>query len=274
MRHPVSPLDGEPRVHAPSDGLRNLRIDLAYDGTAFHGWQAQPGVRTVQGEIESALERVLGERVRVAGASRTDAGVHARGQVASVTTHSVIPAAELARALEALTGDDLSVVRVADISPAFHARFSTIAKHYRYRLRRTPLPSPFDRAYSWHVPGKLDLDAMRASCAPLVGKHDFTSFQGAGSEVASAVRALTRLELVAGDEHLDFHLEGDGFLRHMVRNIVGTLAEVGLGRRSPGSVSETLAARDRAAAGPTAPARGLTLERVFYPEIFEHQRGT
>ncbi|MFN7954649.1 MAG: tRNA pseudouridine(38-40) synthase TruA [bacterium] len=244
---------------------RNLRATLAYDGTEFHGWQIQPSVRTVQGEIVAALERILGEAVTVIGASRTDAGVHAEAQVMSFSTASSIGVEELARALNALTGDDLVVRDVREVPADFHARFSVLGKRYRYRVRNTPLPLPWERHHVWHVPRALDVDVLHGEAAALVGTHDFSSFQAAGSDVASPIRTLRRCEVRADRGLVSMIFEGDGFLRHMVRNIVGTLVEVGLRRRQPGFAAQALAARHRAAAGPTAPGHGLWLEEVLYP---------
>lgn len=256
------------RADSPPDGAvvrRNLRIRLAYDGSGFHGWQIQPAVRTVQGEICAALTRVLGEPVRVTGASRTDAGVHALEQVANVRTTSPIGCGDLARALNALTGHDLVVMGVDEVPPDFHARFSATGKRYRYRIRNEALREPWTRAHAWHVPPLLDVSGMRAEASVLVGSYDFASFQATGSEVASTVREVRSLDVVRSGAETCIVVVADGFLRHMVRNIVGTLVAVGLGHRPIGSTAIALSARDRAAAGPTAPAHGLWLEQVFYP---------
>lgn len=242
-----------------------MRLRLAYDGTDFHGWQSQPSVRTVQGELAAALARVVGEPVRVAGASRTDAGVHAREQVASVRIAATIRCDELTRALNALTREDMVILDADEMPADFHARFSSIGKRYRYRIRNEPLREPWSRAHAWHVARPLDLPAIRADASVLVGRHDFSSFQATGSQVASPVRDLRSIEVHRDGAEISIVLVADGFLRHMVRNIVGTLVEVGLRHRSVGSTLAALAARDRGSAGPTAPAHGLWLEQVFYP---------
>ncbi len=256
------------RADVPSESAiarRNLRIRLAYDGADFHGWQIQPAVRTVQGEICAALARVLGEPVRVAGASRTDAGVHALEQVANVHTTSPIRCDDLARALNALTGQDLVVLAVDEVRSDFHARFSAAGKRYRYRIRNEALREPWTRAYAWHVARPLDVAGMQREASVLVGSHDFSSFQATGSEVASAVREVRSIDVGRSGAETCIVIVADGFLRHMVRNIVGTLVAVGLGHRPVGSTAIALSARDRATAGPTAPAHGLWLEQVFYP---------
>ncbi len=254
-----------PRTLQTSAPRWNYRLALAYEGTAFHGWQIQPSVRTVQGELAAALERILGEAVTVIGASRTDAGVHAEEQVASFSTASRLDCVALARALNALTGDDLVVLGLREAPSSFHARFSVLGKRYRYRVRNAPLPVPWERRHAWHIPGALDVAAMQQEAAALIGTHDFTSFRAAGSDVATSTRTLDRCEVRGEDRLVSVICEGNGFLRHMVRNIVGTLVEVGLGRRASGFTAKALAARDRAAAGPTAPSHGLWLETVFYP---------
>ena len=253
---------------------RTLRITLEYDGTDFSGWQRQAqGERTVQGCLEGALAELAergGPPVTVMGSGRTDAGVHAQGQVASVTLATRLAPAELRRALNAKLPPDMAVLDVALAPEGFDARRSATGKCYRYAIwngaERSPLRA---RRYAF-VPLALDLAAMQQAAAALVGEHDFAAFQAAGSEVAHTTRALRRAEVAGepgGEVQLEF--EASGFLRHMVRNLAGTLIEVGQGRRSVASVGELLAARDRRLAGPTAPARGLTLLWVAYP----HARG-
>ena len=252
-------------VEAGSKPRRNLRLRLAYDGTEFHGWQIQPSVRTVQGELGAAIARVVGEPVRAHGASRTDAGVHARDQVVSVRVAGRIGCEELVRALNALTRDDVVILAVDEVPDEFHARFSALGKRYCYRIRNHELGEPWSRAHAWHVPRQLDVQGMDADARVLVGTHDFSSFQATGSNVASPVRALRSIEVHREGCEVHIDVIADGFLRHMVRNIEGTLVEVGLRHRPPGSTLAALMARDRGAAGPTAPAHGLWLEQVFYP---------
>jgi tRNA pseudouridine38-40 synthase len=251
----------------------NFRLTLEYDGHSFAGWQVQAGgVRTLQGTLEAAVARVTHERVRVHGASRTDAGVHAEGQVANLKLETSLEPRALARALNAVLPPDLAVVAAAVVPDAFHARHHARGKLYRYRIWNGRRPSPLRAARAWWVKPRLDAARMRAAGGHLLGAHDFASFQAAGSEVESTQRTLTRCEVTSaplpgdpdGRGELALEIEGTGFLRHMVRILAGTLVQVGSGRRPPDSIPAILAARDRAAAGPTAPAHGLTLVRVDY----------
>jgi tRNA pseudouridine38-40 synthase len=246
--------------------MPTFRLVLEYDGTEFAGWQSQAqGECTVQGTLAAALAEIAGGPVRVAGAGRTDAGVHAEGQVAAVAFETRLDAETLLRALNAHLPRDLAVVACAPAPDGFDPRREATGKLYRYAVWNAPVASPLRRRRFHHVPGPLDVAAMKDGAAHLVGRHDFASFQAAGSAITETVRTLHRVELAgeAGGE-LTFHVEGDGFLRHMVRNLVGTLLEIGAGRRPAGSLAALLAARDRTQAGPTAPARGLTLVRVDY----------
>lgn len=246
--------------------MTTFRFTLEYDGTDFDGWQVQPGGRrTVQGALEAALEGVTGRSLRVDGSGRTDAGVHARGQVASARIDTRLDAASLQRALNGVLPRDVVVVDAAVAPPDFHARRDARSKRYAYRIWNGEAPSPL-RARTGHwVPQSLDVDAMGEAARACLGRHDFASFQTAGSDVVGSVRTLSRFD-VSGEARGDIELivEGDGFLRHMVRTLAGTLIEVGLGRRSAASMPALLAARDRRRAGPTAPAAGLTLIGVRY----------
>lgn len=250
--------------------MPHFKLTLEYDGARFAGWQSQrdrPDARSVQETLEAAIARVTGHTVRVEGSGRTDAGVHAEGQVASVSIDTDLAPEVLRRALGGVLPRDLAVIEVAVALPGFHARHDARSKRYRYRVWSGPTPSPLRRGRSHWVRTPLDLDAMRAAAAHLVGSHDFASFQAAGSDVRSTERSLERVDIGGespGDVSFDF--AGNGFLRHMVRNLVGTLLEVGTGRRDPDSLPALLAARDRALAGPTAPARGLCLVAVGYED--------
>lgn len=245
--------------------MTNWRLLLEYDGTDFEGWQLQPGARTVQGSLEDAFAQILGRRVVVYGAGRTDAGVHAEGQVANARAESGLEAAVLQRALNATLPRDIAVRALDAVSEDFDARRDARAKLYRYRVWNGAVRSPLRERRSHPLPAPLDLDAMRSAAAPLLGTHDFAGFRAAGGAGRTSVRTLSRLDLEgAGGGELRFEVEGNAFLRHMVRNLVGTLLEVGRGRRPAGWPSEVLAARDRRLGGPTAPARGLTLIRVDY----------
>jgi tRNA pseudouridine38-40 synthase len=247
-----------------------FRLTLEYDGAGFQGWQAQPaGRRTVQATLEQAFARVTGQRVRVMGSGRTDAGVHAEGQVASVQVETRLPPERLRGALNGVLPRDVAVWALEPAPEGFDARRDARSKLYRYALWNGPTRSPLREARAWCLQRRLDLPAMREAAACLVGTHDFRSFQAAGSGVATSVRTLSSLAIrgEAGGA-IDLEFEGSGFLRHMVRNLVGTLVEVGSGQRPADELPSVLAARDRARAGPTAPARALTLVRVRYEGDF------
>lgn len=249
------------------DMTRNLKLTLEYDGSDFVGWQRQSAGVSIQGLLEEALGRFEESAVTVHGAGRTDAGVHALGQVASVSLANPIDTVTLTRALNAVLPAVVRVLGIEDVEPVFHARFSAVGKIYEYRIVNAPLVSAFVHRYAWHIMPPLDLDAMRTAAAPLVGAHDFAAFRGAGTDVASTERVIRGIEWQDGggyDLPLVMRIQGDGFLRHMVRNIVGTLVEVGLGRWSPARVAAILASKDRSEAGPTAPPQGLFLVRVLY----------
>ena len=247
--------------------MRTLKLTVQYDGTAYVGWQRQPNGASIQGLLEDALAPIAGAAVTVHGAGRTDAGVHALGQVASVTLASALDEATIGRALNAVLPADVRVLSVDDAAPDFHARFSARAKTYEYRIVNAPFVSVFLQRYAWHIPQPLDLEAMRTAAGPLIGRHDFAGFQGAGSEVATTERTILDLDWQDGggfDLPLVLRISGDGFLRHMVRNIVGTLVEVGAGRWDPWRLLAILDSGDRSQAGPTAPAKGLFLSHVTY----------
>lgn len=253
-----------------------FRLVLEYDGAQFAGWQAQAeGVRTIQATLEAAIRELTGAQVPVVGASRTDAGVHAQGQVASVNLETRLSPATLLRALNALLPEDVAVRQVALAPEGFHARRDARSKLYRYAIWNGAARSPLRAQRFWAVHRALDLEAMEAAATALVGTHDWSAFQVRGSEwraegeaqgrTRSAVREVTRLSVrgSSGGE-VEVEVEGEGFLRQMVRTLVGTLVEVGRGRREPSSMPALLEGRDRAAAGPSAPAHGLTLVRVDY----------
>ncbi len=247
--------------------MRTLKIVLQYDGTAYAGWQRQDNGLSVQALLEDALEPIEGSRVVVHGAGRTDAGVHALGQVATVTLAVAMEPPALARALNAILPRDIRVLAVEEAAPGFHARFSAVGKVYEYSIVNAPLVSPFLHKYVWHVIPPIDLETVREASALLVGKHDFAAFQGARAKVISTERTVSKIEWEdrgRPDLPLVMRIEGNGFLRHMVRIIVGTLVDVGVGRWLPSHVTEILASRDRTQAGPTAPAQGLYLVRVNY----------
>jgi len=246
--------------------VRNLRFVVAYVGTRFAGWQVQPGRPTVQGILEERIGRMLQAPVRIAGAGRTDAGVHARGQVGNFATGGRIPVEGLRRGLNARLPADIAVMRVEEAPESFHARAAARGKEYLYRFSRAEVVSPFDGPFVAHVRGRLDVEAMRRAAAHFVGTHDFTSFCPANSEIEDKVRTLTLSEVAERGQEVLYRVVGNGFLRHMVRTLAGTLLLAGRGQLDAGVVPQILAARDRRRAGPVAPARGLCLERVLYEE--------
>jgi len=244
--------------------MRTLKLTLAYDGTRFVGWQRQAEGESIQGLLEEALARFEGAPVTVHGAGRTDAGVHALGQVASARLTSGHDVGTLARALNAQLPADLRVLDIVEAAPDFHARFSARAKTYRYQVRSGGVASPFERAYVWHLPERLDIDAMRAAARALAGRHDFAAFQSAGTSVPDSIRTIAQSDLRTDGPLLIYEVTGDGFLRHMVRAVVGTLVEVGRGWRPADSIAALLDGGTRAQAGATAPPHGLFLVRVDY----------
>lgn len=258
--------------------MRIFKVTLSYDGTDFSGFQRQANARSVQAELEAALAAIEGTHVTVAGAGRTDAGVHALGQVASFKLSSAIDERDLFRALNAKLPEDVRVLSAEVAVPGFNARFSARSKTYRYRISNTRVMSPFQRRFAWHVSRNLDLAAMNEAARELLGEHEFSSFQAAPSRrekaqkattLTTTTRTITRSEwteepLAGGGRLLVYEVAGTGFLKYMVRAIVGTLVEVGDGRRTPASLRDLLDSRDRAAAGPTAPPTGLYLVRVDY----------
>ncbi|MEZ4360377.1 MAG: tRNA pseudouridine(38-40) synthase TruA [Kofleriaceae bacterium] len=245
--------------------MRQLRLTVEYDGTDLTGWQRQDNGPSVQGHLEDALAALLGHPARVSGASRTDAGVHARGQVATFSTEHTIPIEGLRRALNAALPAQIAVVDVAEVEASFHPRFAATGKHYRYLflLRRDRCPRWARRA--WYRSRPLALPAMKAAAAHLVGEHDFSAFRAVGCAARSPVRRVDELTLDwLEPDILSLDVRGNAFLRHMVRIIAGTLVDVGEGRFSPADVARILAERDRTRGGQTAPAHGLELMQVYF----------
>jgi tRNA pseudouridine38-40 synthase len=280
--------------------MRNIRLVLAYDGTDFHGWQRQPDASTIQGRLEEALEALVGVPTPICGSGRTDAGVHALSQVANFHTASPIPCPNLVKALNDLLPPTIRVKRADEEPSDFHARYAAKRKTYRYRILQSAICSPFWWRFVWHYPYPLDYERMSQAARCFEGEHDFTSFAAADAagenagkaggfspsgvpqtsavEVCGAslpqdndaaqsnVRVVyeSRLAFRTRTSLLVYQVTGNGFLHHMVRNIVGTLVEVGRGKLAPSDISRILAARDRTQAGPTAPAQGLCLVKVLY----------
>jgi tRNA pseudouridine38-40 synthase len=246
---------------------RVVRLTLAYDGTGFRGWakQRDPSIRTVEGELVSHLERVLREAVKLSVAGRTDAGVHARGQVASFRTGSAVSPDRLQKALNSALAPEVVVVRATHAPDGFDARFSARAREYVYRIDEAPLPDPFTARFVWHRRGHLGLGPMRRAARELEGEHDFASFCRLPEGDRSTVRDLHRLAVTRRGDSISIRATADAFLHQMVRSLVGTLVAVGGRGLEPDAMPAVLAAGDRSAAGQLAPPHGLTLERVYYP---------
>jgi tRNA pseudouridine38-40 synthase len=247
--------------------MRTLKLTVAYDGTNYVGWQRQATGDSVQQVLEDAFVPLAGageDPPGVAGAGRTDAGVHAAAQVASVNLDTRLAPSTLLRALNVRLPLDVRVLAVEDALPGFHARFHARGKAYRYRLSRAAVLSPFDRAFVMHAAGLRDVDAMRHAASTLVGRHDFASFQASGTAIRDTVRTVSDVGITEDGDVIAVDVEGDGFLRHMVRIMVGTLVEIGCGLRPADAMPAICGAADRRAAGPTAPAHGLTLMAVRY----------
>src|SRR5579871_952308 len=250
--------------------MRNLKLILSYDGADFSGWQVQPDSPTVQGTLASAIGRITGEKVSPQGSGRTDAGVHALGQVATFVTESSVPSENFVKALNDILPASVRVLEVSEMPPEFHARHSAKAKTYRYRIYRESICPPFLARYVWHYPYRLDEEAMIAAAARVVGEKDFTSFaavdpeRGRAGEPVSNVRTIFSSMWHRSGEELIYTVRGSGFLHHMVRNLLGTFILVGRGTFQVEDITRILEARDRSAAGATAPASGLYLVDVEY----------
>lgn len=242
------------------------RLTIEYDGAPFSGWQFQPGLPTVQGVLEEALHTVLRRKTPLQGAGRTDAGVHALGQAASFETDVTVDPLRLAKGLTALCRPHVAVVAAAVAPVGFNARFDAAGKHYRYRVLNRRAPSPLRGAQAFFVPHPLDIEQMNRAAALLRGRHDFAGFRSADCERKSTVRELFRVDISVRAPIIDIDVEGDAFLKNMVRIIAGTLVDVGRGRLAPKDVQGVLESGDRTRAGQTAPAHGLTLVEVLYPE--------
>jgi tRNA pseudouridine38-40 synthase len=249
------------------DLRRNIRLLLEYDGTGYHGWQRQLDAATIQGVLEAAVARLTQAPAAIIGSGRTDAGVHARGQVASFRTGSAIPLRAFHQGLNSMLPKDIAVLEATEAPPEFHARKSARAKTYEYRILNRRNRSPLYRNYAWWLAVPLDLAAMTGAAAALVGEHDFTAFRAAGSDNKNPVRRV-----LAADWRREpggwfsFTITATGFLRGMVRSLVGTMVEVGLGKSPPTILAELLQNHSRHLAGPTAPPQGLYLVEVFYGE--------
>ena len=244
--------------------MRNIRLDICYDGTRYRGWQRLPGKDdTIQGKLETVLSRILGEPIEISGSGRTDAGVHAQGQVANFHCESQLPCGEILSQLRRYLPEDIGILRCKDVSERFHARLNAKEKTYRYRIHNSEMPCVFSHRYVAVMPEKLDLAAMRQAAKLLEGEHDFSAFCGNPQFKKSTVRFIRSVELRQEGEELQIFFTGNGFLHHQVRILVGTLVEVGRGERSADSVAQLFGGK-RSGAGFLAPAQGLCLMEVTY----------
>jgi tRNA pseudouridine38-40 synthase len=245
--------------------MRNIKLTIEYDGTAYHGWQIQPELKTIQGVIQEQIAQITQGEVTLIGAGRTDAGVHALGQVANFQTESAIDLTALQRGLNSLLPPDIVIETAEEVDEGFHARFSARSKIYEYHILNQPYPSAIRRTYAWFIPHELNLPAMKKCGKLLIGSHDFTSFRASGDESRHSIREVIGLELEERTNNLIvIMIEANAFLREMVRSIVGTLVDVGREKTSFEEFKEIFEAQDRRQAGMTAPAHGLFLVEVKY----------
>jgi len=244
--------------------MRNLKLTLAYDGTEFHGWQIQPNLRTIQGELQETFQKLFNHEVDITGSGRTDAGVHAHGQVANLQTVRTMETGAILRGANALLPPEIRVLAVEDAGLEFHARRSARSKTYEYHVWRDPIVSPFRCKYVYAFRYPVCEDALDRGTAYFVGTHDFTSFCATATEIEDRIRTIYDASWDRSKEEWVFRIRGNGFLQYMVRTIAGTLLEIGQGRLPPEQVPDLFAARDRRAAGPSLPAHGLHLVEVEY----------
>ena len=245
--------------------MPNFKITIEYDGSAYHGWQRQASERTIQGEIENALKTMTGNTITVTGSGRTDAGVHALNQTANFRCTTSLTPEVFLKGLNSLLSEDIVISSCKIVPEKFHARYDVKSKVYQYRILNRSLPAAISRQYAWHIRKKLNLSAMQEAIRCIIGSHDFKAFEGSGSPRVSTVRCITNADLVETDnDYLVLKIEGDGFLKFMVRNIVGTLVDVGFDKITPDDFKQILISKDRNLAGITAPAHGLFLMEVKY----------
>ena len=245
--------------------MRNIRLRLQYEGTRYQGWQKQTSTdNTIQGKMEALLTKMCGEPIEISASGRTDAGVHALGQVANFHTEVTMSPEEILEYCNRYLPEDIAVVEVSEAAPRFHSRLNATGKRYRYCIINSPVPDVFWRRYATEEPEELDLDAMRKAAVLLLGEHDFRAFTSVKKSKKSTVRRIDEIRIERVENRVEFVFIGNGFLHHMVRILIGTLLEVGKGVRTPESVAEVLKSGDRAKAGPLVPAKGLVLEEVFY----------
>ncbi|MDP8258605.1 MAG: tRNA pseudouridine(38-40) synthase TruA [Candidatus Aadella gelida] len=244
--------------------MRTIKLTISYDGTKYNGWQLQKNGPSIQEEIEKSLNKLFGKMCRVHGSGRTDAGVHALKQTAHFKTAHDIPVRSLSPALNRTLPEDIVVIKAEEMNADFHARFDTGSKTYRYRILNSEHADPFLEKYSWRVPYKLNLSLMKREAKVLEGRHDFSSFRASDKREGTSVREISHISIKKQKSLIEIEVEGDGFLYNMVRNIVGTLVDIGRGYLPPESMKKILKKKDRTSAGPTAPAKGLFLAEVKY----------
>ncbi|OGL41777.1 MAG: tRNA pseudouridine(38-40) synthase TruA [Candidatus Schekmanbacteria bacterium RIFCSPHIGHO2_02_FULL_38_11] len=254
--------------------MTNFKLKIQYNGTNYSGWQVQPNAVTIEKILTESIEKLLQEKINLTGAARTDAGVHALGQVANFHSSKLFLSSDnvflwqnnknFLRFLNCVLPKDISVKNIEAVDEEFHSRFKSKGKVYKYQIWKSPIHSPFYYPYSWHIWYKLDIESMKEAAKYLVGEKDFASFQGTGCDAKSTVRRIDLIEIKTNGELFEIWVKGSGFLKHMVRNMVGTLVKVGTGEISPHIMKDILNAKDRRTAGPTAPAKGLFLVEVKY----------
>lgn len=244
--------------------FKNIKLIIEYDGAGYHGWQHQPRHINIQQTIKEKIEIIAKEKINLIGASRTDADVHALAQAANFKTKSRMNEGEWQRALNSLLPSDIVIKKAEIVSPDFHARFSAKGKIYKYLILNQPIPSALYRNHAWHISYSLKVNEMRKAAKFLIGRHDFSSFRASSCTAENPVRRIKRIAITKKDGFIQFTIEADAFLHHMVRNIVGTIVEVGTGKSLPSRIDSILKAKDRRLAGKTAPARGLYLVKVIY----------
>ncbi|NLC04658.1 MAG: tRNA pseudouridine(38-40) synthase TruA [Tissierellia bacterium] len=244
--------------------MKNIKLTIEYDGTNYHGWQNQRDVNSIQEEIEKALTKVLGKYVDIIGSGRTDAGAHAKGQVANFYTNSKLPAERFKYALNMRLPRDITIVNSEEVGLDFHSRFSAKRKQYKYIIWNNEMPSAINRNYSYHIINKLNIDEMKQACQYLIGTHDFRSFMTKGTIVKDTIRTIYSIDIIKKDSFVELTLVGSSFLRSMIRIIVGTLILVGNGKLRKEDLPHIISGKKRCLSGPTAPAQGLYLQKVYY----------
>lgn len=244
--------------------MRNIKLTIEYDGTNYAGWQRQNNIVTIQQRVEEAIENITNNFSEVIGSSRTDAGVHAKGFVCNFLTESKIPAPKFKKALNSFLPEDIVIVKSEEVDISFHSRFHSIGKKYVYTILTGEQRPAIGRNYAYYFHRQLDIEKMKSACKYFLGMHDFSAFKNSGSSVKTSVRTIKELNVIEDGNFIKFSVTGDGFLYNMVRIIVGTLLEVGLGRFKPEYIEDILKSKDRSKAGKSAPANGLCLEEVYY----------